>query len=455
MQIYKDEYIWYEKYKTQKITDVILPLNMKKRIQDAVTKEDIPNYGFFGNVGGIGKSTACHAIITEIGCEALWINASLENGIDVIRSKITKFASSCSFDDKIKIVVLDECLEENEEVQLGSIGDTRNVKLNSLEKGKIYDCVSFNQENGQFENDTCEVISDKESDVYEVELEDGRTIKVTDNHPFIIKQNGKYVEKTIKDGLNENDKVVIYGSSSSNVKKITKITPVAPASSVRVINLTVHKNHTFVTANGIVTHNCDNLSYGAQAAFRGFIDEFSNSCRFIFTGNYKEKIIPALLTRLEDYDFGSFDKKEMVKPIFERLSFILNNEGIKFEKEALIPVINTFYPSIRSMIGALQKYSNLETKTFAVEEHELDGADSLKIVMQTVLQKDFNSMYTQVNNINNPDNMYTFLYNNLFDYFPKNAATAVIAISKYQHMSDTVRDKQLNLAGLLAELMRI
>lgn len=202
--------VWYKKYQPNLIEDMILPEELKIKLQKYITDETVPHLGLFSNMPGTGKSSLCNAIIKEVNGEAQWINASIDKGIDVLRGKIGKFASSNSFDDKIKIVVMDE-----------------------------FDYFS-------------------------------------------------------KDG---------------------------------------------------------------QAAFRGFIDEFGNNCRFIFTGNYKEKIIEPLLDRLEVYDFNEFNKQEMIKPIFERLKFILTNENVEFDPKDLVPVINTFYPRIRSMVGALQRFS--------------------------------------------------------------------------------------------------
>ena len=254
-----------------------------------------------------GKSSTAHSIIKEVNGEALWINASMEKGIDVLRGKVGKFASQSSFDDKIKIVVMDEF---------------------------------------------------------------------------------------------------------------------------------------------------DHFSKDGQAAFRGFIDEFSANCRFIFTGNYKEKIIQPLLDRLEVYDFNNFDKQEMIKPIFERLSFILNNENIKFNPNDLKPIIKTYYPRIRSMIGALQKFSR--NGEFVLNENEIDDINIFDKVMQYVNIATFKEMITEVNKLNAPDNLFTYLYHNAGKYFPEtNYPTVIITIAKYQHMSDSVRDKNLNTAACLTELMKL
>lgn len=200
--------IWYEKYTPKVIEDVILPENVKNHLIDCIKKEKLPNLGFWSHQPGLGKSCTSKAIINSLNADALFINASLERGIDVVRNKIMQFASAMSLDDRIKIVVLDECLEENEKVILIKDGKEVPTALKDLEKDKEYECLSFNLKTGEFENDTCTVISDKEDDVYEVELEDGRKVIVTDNHPFIVNENGENKEKSIRDGLSENDRVV-------------------------------------------------------------------------------------------------------------------------------------------------------------------------------------------------------------------------------------------------------
>lgn len=299
--------VFYERYKPSYIEDLVIPEEIKSKLQKYVETQDIPNIGLFSSEPGTGKSSTAHAIIKEIAGEALWINASMEKGIDVLRGKVSKFASSNSFDDNIKIVVMDEF---------------------------------------------------------------------------------------------------------------------------------------------------DHFSKDGQAAFRGFIDEFSENCRFIFTGNYKEKIIKPLLDRLEIYDFNSFSKTDMIKPIFERLKWILENEKISYEPKDLVPVINTYYPRIRSMVGTLQKFS--KDGVFKLNENELDDLNVFDKVMQLCDIKTFNDMIIAVNKLNAPDNMYTYLYNNASKYFKQEQyPNMVLIIAKYQHMSDSVRDKNLNLAAALTELMRL
>jgi DNA polymerase III delta prime subunit len=201
----------------------------------------------------------------------------------------------------------------------------------------------------------------------------------------------------------------------------------------------------------IVIDEFDHFSQAGMAAFRGFLDDFSDNCRFIFTGNYKEKIIQPLLDRLHVFDYNNFKKEDMVKPIFERLSYILTNENIEFNPKDLVPVINTYYPSIRSMIGILQKHS---TDKFEVVGN-LDGLDVYDDLMKFIFAKNYTGAVKLINELNSPDNFYTFLYKKLNSYFDNNQAKVVMVIADYQFKSSSVRDKHLNLAACCAQLMQI
>lgn len=206
MLINDKEIIWFEKYRPQLVEDLILPNEYISKFKKFIDK---PSHILLASeTPGTGKTSTMNALKKEGNFETLFINASLDRGIDLLHSKIKNFASTKSFNDKHKLVILDECLEENERVIIKVNGVEVPKRLKDLSRNKIYDCISFNMETGEIEDDTCEIISEKEEEIYEVELEDGRKIKITANHPFIINQNGKFIEKSILDGLSVNDDVV-------------------------------------------------------------------------------------------------------------------------------------------------------------------------------------------------------------------------------------------------------
>lgn len=134
-----------------------------------------------------------------------------------------------------------------------------------------------------------------------------------------------------------------------NEIKIKRITPIGTG---RVMNLTVQKNHTFITENGIPTHNCDHLSPQAQAALRNLIEAAYGSARFILTANYPKKIIPALHSRVQGFTLERPD----INAIAERVLTILEAEEVEIESEDdLLKLITNNSTDIRKLIQLLQQ----------------------------------------------------------------------------------------------------
>lgn len=99
--------VWAEKYRPQRLEDVILPEATKKIVADALDSGNIPHFSFVGSAG-IGKTTLARVIAKSLDADLLFINASLDTGIDTIRMKVTQFSSSVSLSGGFKIVLLDE-----------------------------------------------------------------------------------------------------------------------------------------------------------------------------------------------------------------------------------------------------------------------------------------------------------------------------------------------------------
>lgn len=102
-----NQFVWAQKYRPNKVSDLILPDNIKSTLLGYIKQGRIPNLLFCGGAGQ-GKTSAAIAMCEEVGCDWIIINASNENSIDTLRTKITQFASTTSFSDAKKVVIMDE-----------------------------------------------------------------------------------------------------------------------------------------------------------------------------------------------------------------------------------------------------------------------------------------------------------------------------------------------------------
>jgi len=166
------------------------------------------------------------------------------------------------------------------------------------------------------------------------------------------------------------------------IKKITK------KGKSRVMNLTVQKNHTFITENGIPTHNCDHLSPQAQAALRNLIEASYGSARFILTANYPKKIIPALHSRLQTFTLAKPD----INAIAERIVSILEAENVEIDNEEdLIGLIQDNSTDIRKLIQLCQQNTVEDedgNKVLRVQIKEQNGGDTFKKYLKLYKKSD-------------------------------------------------------------------
>lgn len=178
---------------------------------------------FITGLSGNGKTFGVEQACAQLGRELIRVNITIETDEDDLvggfrlaskgNSSETVFHKGPVIEalERGAILLLDECLEENEEVMVGTVDNYSSVKLSDLEYNTEYPVVSFNMQTGELENDTGSIISDKEDEIYEVELENGKTIKLNAKHPFIVEDsNGKYVERTIESGLKVGDSVISF-----------------------------------------------------------------------------------------------------------------------------------------------------------------------------------------------------------------------------------------------------
>ena len=108
VKINENEFVWVEKYRPQKIDDIILPKSIKETFLEYITQSKIPNLLLTSNSAGLGKTSIAKILVNETKGDLLFLNGNLDTGIDVMRSRVIDFCSSVSIDDNPKFLLIDE-----------------------------------------------------------------------------------------------------------------------------------------------------------------------------------------------------------------------------------------------------------------------------------------------------------------------------------------------------------
>ena len=218
------------------------------------------------------------------------------------------------------------------------------------------------------------------------------------------------------------------------------------------ISLTKEANHKVVIIDEADYMNAESV----QPALRNFIETFFNNCRFIFTCNFKSRIIEALHSRCTVIDFRitNGQKVKTATQLMDRLSIILKDEGIEFDKNVLAEVIQKHYPDFRRTINELQRYSvrgKIDSGIlFSLKE------ENYKDLVAKLKDKDFNGMRKWVSQ--NLDHGPTHLFKEIYDLLylhldPKSIPQAVLIIAGYQYKAAFVADQEINMVACLTEIM--
>lgn len=301
--------MFVEKFRPRTVGDTILPEAMKKSFQDVVDSGVMQNLILTGTAG-VGKTTIAKAMCDEMGIDTLVINASLENGIDVIRSRVTQFASSLSLEGNSKVVIFDEA-----------------------------------------------------------------------------------------DYLNANS---------------------------------------------------------TQPALRGFIEEFHNNCRFIFTCNFKNRIIEPIHSRCTTIDFkiAASEKPALAGQMFKRVCGILNEEGVEYDKKVVAELITKYFPDFRRILNELQRYSVSGRIDSGILLNI--GEASYKELIGFLKEKSFNDVrkWVALNSDSSSTEVFRTLYDTMGDYLqPASIPQLILVLADYDYRSAFVSDKEINLTACFVEIM--
>ena len=301
-------FLFVEKYRPKSIKEVIMPKDFRNFFNRIVKSGDLPNLLLSSSTAGTGKTTVAKALASDIGAEYLYINASSDNGINMIRD-IKEFAQTMSFagENKQKVVILDEA---------------------------------------------------------------------------------------------------------------------------------------------------DGLSVDAQKALRAYIEEYPDSCRFIFTCNYASKIIPALHEgRTMEFEF-EMNKPEYIEEmkvqIHKRIVGILKMEKIEYDESIIDKFIDVYYPSMRKMLATLQKYAMMKGK--------IDGdIIYFKAVGEELANLILSKQLTAARKFINEHGLsYSDVFRYMFDEVVpklKNRGQAILYIADYEYKCSFSSDPSIQIAACIVDLI--
>ena len=191
-----------------------------------------------------------------------------------------------------------------------------------------------------------------------------------------------------------------------------------------------------------------------QPALRGFIEEFSKNCRFIFTCNFANRIISPLHSRTTVIDFRltKQDRPQMAAKFFKRVVDILNTENITHNPKVVAEIVNKYFPDYRRVLNELQRYSASGTIDEGILVNISDA--NMKELIQALREKDFKKMRTWV--VNNLDNDPNVLFRKLYDTLMTEVVQVpqlILLLADYQYKAAFVADAEINLVACLTEIM--
>ena len=244
------------------------------------------------------------------------------------------------------------------------------------------------------------------------------------------------------------DSYVINGSDEGRFLDTVRNQAKSFAATVSLTSTSRHKV--------LIIDEADNTTSDVQLLLRASIEEFQKNCRFIFTCNFKNKIIEPLHSRTTVIDFNVRGKTKQVlaAEFFERCRDILSREKVRFNDKVVATVVQKYFPDFRRVLNELQRYGStgdIDTGILATL-----GDAKIDTLVDALKNKKFNDVKKWVtqNLDSDPTSIMRKLYDNLSSVMDgPSVAAAVLIIAEYQYKSAFVVDQEINLLACLTQLM--
>jgi DNA polymerase III delta prime subunit len=206
----------------------------------------------------------------------------------------------------------------------------------------------------------------------------------------------------------------------------------------------------------IIIDEADNTGNDVQLLLRANIEAFYNNCRFIFTCNYKNKIIEPLHSRCAVIDFTIKGKQrvQLAGNFFQRLRFILDQEKIEYDEKVVAELVSKHFPDFRRVLNEIQRYSTggkIDTGILASFSDV-----SVNELIKHLKEKNFTEVrkWVSTNLDNDSSVILRRVYDSLYDVLmPASIPAAVLIVAKYQYQIAFVADQEINLLAALTEVM--
>ena len=244
------------------------------------------------------------------------------------------------------------------------------------------------------------------------------------------------------------DYYVINGSDEGRFLDTVRNQAINFASTVSITSGAKHKV--------IIIDEADNTTHDVQLLLRANIEDFYGNCRFIFTRNYKNKIIEPLHSRCAVVDFSirGKQKQEIAVEFFKRLNVILEKERVEYDKKVIVELINKHFPDWRRVLNECQRYS----VSGKIDSGILVTFSDVSIdeLTKNLKQKDFSAVRKWVvdNLDNDPAVLLRRVYDALYSTLENSSIpAAVLIIARYSYQIAFVADQEINLLACLTEIM--